>query len=57
MSQLKAMKHGENLPPSCESAGGTVHFIDRDSRYWVGAQAGIKDESLFASSVEAAWEW
>jgi hypothetical protein len=34
-----------------------VHFIERQSRYWIGAQAGIKDEQLFATSVEAAWEW
>ena len=40
-----------------ESEGWTVHFIERESRYWIGAQAGLKDEALFATSVEAAWEW
>lgn len=44
------------FPPS-ESAGWTVHFIERDSRYWIGAQAGLKDEHLFAESVQTAWEW
>ena len=27
------------------------------ARYWVGAQAGLKDEQLFAPSVETAWNW
>ena len=44
------------FPPS-ESEGWTVHFIERESRYWIGAQAGIKDEQLFATSVQEAWEW
>ncbi len=34
-----------------------MHFIERESRYWIGAQAGLKDEKLFATSVDAAWEW
>jgi hypothetical protein len=44
------------FPPG-ESEGWTVHFIERESRYWLGAPAGLNDESLFAISVEAAWEW
>lgn len=43
--------------PPAESEGWTVHFIERESRYWIGAQAGLKDEKLFATSVDAAWEW
>lgn len=44
------------FPPS-QSAGWTIHFIERESRYWVTAQAGIKDEHLFANGVQTAWEW
>ena len=46
----------ENLPPS-ESEGWTIHFVERDSRHWVSAQAGLKDALLFQAGVEAAWEW
>lgn len=44
------------FPPS-ESEGWTVTFIERESRYWLGAQAGLKDDQLFATSVQNAWEW
>lgn len=44
------------FPPS-ESQGWTIHFVERESRYWVTAQAGLKDESLFASGVKTAWDW
>jgi hypothetical protein len=56
MSPLKAMKFtlvwARTFPPS-ESEGWTVHFIERESRDWIRAQAGLKDEQLFATSVEA----
>lgn len=32
-----------------------MHFIEREDHYWIGTQAGLKDEKLFATSVEAAW--
>jgi hypothetical protein len=44
------------FPPS-ESEGWTVHFIERGSRYWIEAKAGVKDDQLFASSVKKVWEW
>ncbi|WP_148216055.1 IS1 family transposase [Acaryochloris marina] len=47
---------GKNLPPWL-SEGWTIHFIDRESRYWFEARAGLKDESLFEKSVKAAWDW
>jgi hypothetical protein len=39
------------------SQGWTIHFIERTSRYWVNAQAGLKDTSLFEKGVKAAWDW
>jgi hypothetical protein len=44
------------FPPS-ESKGWTVHFIERDSRYWVEAQAGQKTNDLFEQSTAKVWEW
>ena len=44
------------FPPS-QSQGWTIHFVERGSRYWVTARAGLKDESLFQVGVQAAWEW
>jgi hypothetical protein len=44
------------FPPS-ESEGWTIHFVERDSRYWVTAQVGLKDVSLFQAGVQATWEW
>jgi hypothetical protein len=46
---------GENLPPAA-SEGWTIHLIERESRYWVDAQAGLKDASLFEKGVKAAWD-
>jgi hypothetical protein len=39
------------------SQGWTIHFIERSSRYWVEAKAGLKDASLFENGVKAAWDW
>lgn len=44
------------FPPS-ESEGWTIHFVERDSCYWVTAQVGLKDVSLFQAGVQATWEW
>ena len=44
------------FPPS-ESEGWTIHFIERESRYWVDAQAGQKTSALFESGTTKAWEW
>jgi hypothetical protein len=34
-----------------------MHFIERHSRYWVDAQAGLKDASLFEKVVKSVWNW
>jgi hypothetical protein len=44
------------FPPEA-SEGWTIHFIERTSRYWVEAQAGLKNASLFENGVKAAWDW
>lgn len=43
--------------PPCESEGWTIHFLERESRYWVEARAGLKDAELFELGVKAAWDW
>jgi hypothetical protein len=44
------------FPPS-SSEGWTIHFIERNSRYWVSAMAGHKDELLFQRGTQQAWQW
>lgn len=44
------------FPPS-ESQGWTISFIERDSRYWIEAQAGLKEQELFEQGVKKAWDW
>jgi hypothetical protein len=44
------------FPPTA-SEGWTIHLIERTSRYWVAAQAGRKDASLFEQGVSDAWDW
>lgn len=34
-----------------------MHFIERESRYWVAAQASRKGEKLFKQGTAAAWAW
>ncbi|ABW27289.1 hypothetical protein AM1_2278 [Acaryochloris marina MBIC11017] len=43
--------------PSSQSQGWTIHFLERASRYWFTAQAGLKDQQLFIDGVQSAWEW
>jgi hypothetical protein len=31
--------------------------VERDSRYWVAAQAGLKDHALFEQGTDQAWAW
>lgn len=31
--------------------------MERDSRYWVEARAGLKNASLFEKGVQSAWAW
>lgn len=44
------------FPPEA-SEGWTIHFIERESRYWVAAQAGKKQTSLFKQGTQTAWDW
>lgn len=44
------------FPPD-ESQGWTIHFIERNSRYWIGTQAGKKQASLFEQGSQHAWNW
>jgi hypothetical protein len=44
------------FPPS-ESEGWTIHFIERESCYWVDAQAGQKTNELFEHGTQRAWDW
>jgi hypothetical protein len=39
------------------SEGWTISFIERDSRYWLEAQVGLKQAKLFEQGVTKAWEW
>jgi hypothetical protein len=43
------------LPEASES--WTIHFIKRESRYWVDAQARLKNASLFEKGCKGAWNW
>jgi hypothetical protein len=44
------------FPPS-ESSGWTIHFIERETRYWASAQAGPKTADLFERGTAQAWAW
>ena len=44
------------FPPS-ERSGWTLTFLERESRYWVTAQAGRKDEALFTQGTQDTWAW
>ncbi len=46
---------GKNLPP--QPVPGTIHFLERESRYWLTAQAGLKNQHLFVHGVQSAWKW
>ncbi len=43
--------------PPWESEGWTIHFIERETRYWVAAQAGQKQDNLFEQGTASAWMW
>ncbi len=43
--------------PPCESEGWTLTSIERDSRYWVTAQVGRKEDELFKQGVKHTWHW
>ena len=43
--------------PPAASQGWTIHLIERESRYWVDAQAGHKTNNLFEQGTWRTWEW
>lgn len=43
--------------PPAESQGWTIHFIERNSRYWAAANAGEKTNELFEQGTAKAWQW
>lgn len=47
---------GRTFPPA-DSEGWTIHFIERETRYWVDAQVGHKTNELFEKSTLKAWQW
>jgi hypothetical protein len=44
------------FPPEA-SQGWTISFIERKSRYWLEASAGLKEAQLFEQGVQRAWQW
>jgi hypothetical protein len=34
-----------------------VTFIERSSRYWIEARAGLKTTELFTKATKTAWQW
>lgn len=46
----------KTFPPS-EAEGWTIHFIERETRYWIAAQAGQKQDELFRQGTASAWTW
>jgi hypothetical protein len=44
------------FPPEA-SEGWTISFIERESRYWIEASAGLKAAQLFEQGVQRAWQW
>jgi hypothetical protein len=44
------------FPPEA-SEGWTISFIERESRYWLEASAGLKAAQLFEQGVQRAWHW
>ena len=43
--------------PPHESEGWTVHFIERESCYWLTTCVGRKDSQLFEQATYHAWQW
>lgn len=43
--------------PPASSEGWTIHFIERQGRYWASAIAGHKDDLLFQWGKQQAWQW
>lgn len=62
---MKSIPVWERTFPPSDSEGWTINFIERESRYWIEAHAGEKNQDLFqqrvlkdtASHMKATWEW
>ncbi len=54
---MKSIPEWVRTFPPAQSEGWTISFLERESRYWVAAQAGVKDVRLFEQGVQQAWEW
>ena len=46
----------KTFPPG-ESQGWTLTSIERDSRYWLTAQVGVKEAELFEQGMKNTWQW
>ncbi len=55
-TEVSTQQRRESSPPEA-SEGWTIHFIERTSRYWVNAQAGLKNAELFGQGVKEVWDW
>jgi transposase-like protein len=47
---------GLHSPPRNHPVGWTISFRERDSRYWLVANAGFKNAQLF-QATQSAWQW
>lgn len=56
-SSMKSTLAWARTFPPASSEGWTIHFIERQSRYWVSAIAGHTDELLFQRGTQPAWQW
>ena len=54
---MKCTRGSARTFPPDASEGWTIHFIERQSRYWVAAQAGKKQRQLFEQGTQSAWDW
>ncbi|MBD1898510.1 hypothetical protein H6F83_00825 [Coleofasciculus sp. FACHB-125] len=50
------LEWARTFPPS-ECEGWTIYFIERETRYWIAAQAGHKRDELFRQGTAGAWAW
>jgi hypothetical protein len=54
---MKSILASARTFPPAASQGWTIHFIERETRYWIGATAGLKNAKLFEQGVKSAWDW
>ena len=54
---MNSTPESERTFPPEASEGWTISFIERASRYWIEARAGLKAAQLFQQGVQRAWQW